>query len=186
MSARTSSDTGRRGEPGWYESEAGQDAAVHWCDACGQPWLEDSAGWLLPLPPGEEPITSSGCLADGGRPAIHVRHRSLDKAWPFLTSYAEDRPLLGRPWRTGADAEEWTGLLFLSVLCTLFAFFVQMWAVRRTSPFRVSLLVGTEPLCAAAAGIALGGERLGALGLAGGALVPAGTAWKPRGRRAAG
>jgi drug/metabolite transporter (DMT)-like permease len=90
-----------------------------------------------------------------------------------------------RPWATAADfgAREWAGLLFLSALCTLFAFFVQMWAVRRTSPSRVSLLLGTEPLWAAVAGIALGGERLGALGLAGGALVLAGTAW---GRRTAG
>lgn len=88
------------------------------------------------------------------------------------------------PWETAADfgAREWAGLLFLSVCCTLFAFFVQMWAVRRTSPSRVSLLLGTEPLWAALAGIALGGERLGALGLAGGALVLVGTAW---GRRAA-
>lgn len=89
------------------------------------------------------------------------------------------------PWRTAADfgADDWTGLLFLSVFCTLFAFFVQMWAVRRSSPSRVSLLLGTEPLWAAGAGIALGGERLGALGLVGGALVLAGTGW---GRRAAG
>ncbi|MET9435019.1 DMT family transporter [Streptomyces sp. NPDC006551] len=77
---------------------------------------------------------------------------------------------------------EWAGLLFLSVFCTLFAFFVQMWAVRRTSPSRVSLLLGTEPLWAAAAGIALAGDRPGALGLAGAALVLAGTTW---GRRAA-
>ncbi|MEW1640832.1 MULTISPECIES: DMT family transporter [unclassified Streptomyces] len=83
------------------------------------------------------------------------------------------------PWETAArfGAREWAGLLFLSVFCTLFAFFVQMWAVRRTSPSRVSLLLGTEPLWAAAAGIALGGERLGALGLAGGVLVLVGTAW---------
>ncbi|MFI6333772.1 DMT family transporter [Streptomyces sp. NPDC050535] len=89
------------------------------------------------------------------------------------------------PWHAATDfgAREWAGLLFLSVFCTLFAFFVQMWAVRRTSPSRVSLLLGTEPLWAAAAGIALGGERLGALGLLGGALVLAGTGW---GRRAAG
>ncbi|MEV7887808.1 DMT family transporter [Streptomyces sp. NPDC002817] len=89
------------------------------------------------------------------------------------------------PWQTAVDfgPREWAGLLFLSVFCTLFAFFVQMWAVRRTSPSRVSLLLGTEPLWAALAGIALGGERLGALGLAGGALVLVGTAW---GRRAAG
>ncbi|WP_407554487.1 hypothetical protein [Streptomyces sp. Pv4-95] len=42
--------------------------------------------------------------------------------------------------------------------------------------------LGTEPLLAAAVGIALGGERIGALGIAVGALVPAGTT---RGRRAA-
>ncbi|MEU9375796.1 DMT family transporter [Streptomyces sp. NPDC048255] len=89
------------------------------------------------------------------------------------------------PWAAAADfgPAQWAGLVFLSVFCTLFAFYVQMWAVRRTSPSRVSLLLGTEPLWAAAAGIAIGGEHLGALGFAGAALVLAGTAW---GRRAAG
>ncbi|MFG2720863.1 DMT family transporter [Streptomyces sp. NPDC048416] len=88
------------------------------------------------------------------------------------------------PWTVAAGfgGREWSGLVFLSVFCTLFAFFVQMWAVRRTSPSRVSLLLGTEPLWAAAAGITLGGERLGALGLLGAVLVLAGTSW---GRRAA-
>ncbi|MFF8475458.1 DMT family transporter [Streptomyces sp. NPDC015414] len=88
------------------------------------------------------------------------------------------------PWAaaSGFGPREWAGLLFLSALCTLFAFFVQMWAVRRTSPSRVSLLLGTEPLWAATAGIALGGERLGTLGVIGGVLVLGGTAW---GRRAA-
>ncbi|MET9513541.1 DMT family transporter [Streptomyces sp. NPDC002994] len=87
------------------------------------------------------------------------------------------------PWTVAAGfgPREWAGLVFLSVFCTLFAFFVQMWAVRRTSPSRVSLLLGTEPLWAAAAGIAIGGERLGAVGLLGGVLVLAGTTW---GRRA--
>ncbi|MFD4925321.1 DMT family transporter [Streptomyces goshikiensis] len=89
------------------------------------------------------------------------------------------------PWSVAAGfgPAEWAGLAFLAVFCTLFAFFVQMWAVRRTSPSRVSLLLGTEPLWAAAAGIAIGGEHLGPAGLAGAALVLAGTAW---GRRAAG
>ncbi|GGV36422.1 hypothetical protein GCM10010277_22910 [Streptomyces longisporoflavus] len=83
------------------------------------------------------------------------------------------------PWSVAADfgAGEWAGLLFLSVFCTLFAFFVQMWAVRRTSPSRVSLLLGTEPLWAAAVGIAVGGERLGVVGLVGGVLVLVGTSW---------
>ncbi|MFJ8586578.1 DMT family transporter [Streptomyces sp. NPDC093595] len=77
----------------------------------------------------------------------------------------------------GFGAREWAGLLFLAVLCTLFAFFVQMWAVRRTSPSRVSLLLGTEPLWAAAAGIAIGHEHLAAASLAGAVLVLAGTWW---------
>ncbi|MFI6002893.1 DMT family transporter [Streptomyces sp. NPDC051366] len=87
------------------------------------------------------------------------------------------------PWAAAAGfgAAEWAGLAFLSVFCTLFAFFVQMWAVRRSSPSRVSLLLGTEPLWAAAAGIAIGGEHLGPAGLVGAALVLGGTAW---GRRA--
>ncbi|MFD3657560.1 DMT family transporter [Streptomyces sp. NPDC058620] len=88
------------------------------------------------------------------------------------------------PWTVAADfgVREWAGLVFLSVFCTLFAFFVQMWSVRRTSPSRVSLLLGTEPLWAAAVGISIGGERLGLLGVLGAALVLAGTAW---GRRSA-
>ncbi|MEU7022867.1 DMT family transporter [Streptomyces sp. NPDC046203] len=88
------------------------------------------------------------------------------------------------PWDVARafGPREWAGLLFLSVFCTLFAFFVQMWAVRRTSPSRVGLLLGTEPLWAAAAGIALAGDRPGVLGLAGAILVLAGTGW---GRRAA-
>ncbi|MFI6103109.1 DMT family transporter [Streptomyces sp. NPDC051310] len=83
------------------------------------------------------------------------------------------------PWTVavGFGAREWAGLLFLAVFCTLFAFFVQMWAVRRTSPSRVSLLLGTEPLWAAAAGIAIGHEHLAAASLAGAALVLAGTWW---------
>ncbi|MFF3675520.1 DMT family transporter [Streptomyces sp. NPDC002120] len=87
------------------------------------------------------------------------------------------------PWAAAAGfgAAEWAGLAFLSVFCTLFAFFVQMWAVRRTSPSRVSLLLGTEPLWAAVAGIAVGGEDPGLLGYAGALLVLVGTAW---GRRA--
>ncbi|MBC9712844.1 DMT family transporter [Streptomyces sp. TRM66268-LWL] len=83
------------------------------------------------------------------------------------------------PWSAAVDfgPREWAGLAFLSVFCTLFAFFVQMWAVRKTSPSRVSLLLGTEPLWAAAVGISLGGERPGALGYVGAVLVLVGTAW---------
>ncbi|MGW2548401.1 hypothetical protein ACWC5I_47995, partial [Kitasatospora sp. NPDC001574] len=76
------------GEPAWYKSAAEQAAAVLWCDGCGQPWLKETVGWLLPLPPGEEEIPCNGNLADGSHPAIYVHHRSLDTAWP---------PVLWRP-----------------------------------------------------------------------------------------
>ncbi|SHI20384.1 DMT family transporter [Streptomyces sp. 3214.6] len=83
------------------------------------------------------------------------------------------------PWAAAADfdAGDWLGLVYLSAFCTLFAFFVQMWAVRRTSPSRVSLLLGTEPVWAAAVGIALAGDRPGWLGYVGAVLVLVGTGW---------
>lgn len=78
--------------------------------------------------------------------------------------------------------QQWAALLHLALMCTLFAFFVQMWAVRRTSPSRVSLLLGTEPLWAAVIGVLAGGDRPGLLGAAGAVLILAGTTW---GRQAA-
>ncbi|MEZ0067926.1 drug/metabolite transporter (DMT)-like permease [Streptacidiphilus sp. MAP12-20] len=88
------------------------------------------------------------------------------------------------PWAlaAGFGGGQWLRLVFLSVFCTLFAFAVQMWAVRRTSPSRVALLLGTEPLWAAVVGVSLGGDHLGVAGVVGAVLVLAGTAW---GRRAA-
>ncbi|MFB7475410.1 DMT family transporter [Kitasatospora sp. NPDC056184] len=88
------------------------------------------------------------------------------------------------PWTVAAayGPAQWGWLLHLALLCTLFAFFVQMWAVRTTSPSRVSLLLGTEPLWAAVFGITLAGNHLGPLALLGGALVLVGTEW---GRRTA-
>lgn len=89
------------------------------------------------------------------------------------------------PWRLAAsfDGAQWADLLYLALMCTVFAFVVQMWAVRRTSPSRVSLLLGTEPLWAAVVGVEVGGDRLGVAGAAGALLVLVGTTW---GRTAAG
>ncbi|WP_285736147.1 DMT family transporter [Kitasatospora phosalacinea] len=78
------------------------------------------------------------------------------------------------------DAARWGLLLYLSLLCTLFAFFVQLWAVRATSASRVSLLLGTEPLWAALCGIVLAGDRPGPLALLGAVAVLAGTEWGRR------
>lgn len=68
-------------------------------------------------------------------------------------------------------------LLYLVAVCTVFAFFVQTWAVRRTSPSRVSLLLGTEPVWAAAIGITVAHDPVSLSGSCGIALVLAATAW---------
>lgn len=73
------------------------------------------------------------------------------------------------------SATQWITTIYLAVLCTVFAFFVQIWAVRRTSPSRVSLLLGTEPLWAAVMGISMGGEPLTLAVIAGAACILAGT-----------
>ena len=44
------------------------------------------------------------------------------------------------------NSDFWFIIAYLVVFCTLFAFYAQNYAVRRTSPTRVSLLMGSEPL----------------------------------------
>lgn len=113
---------------------------------------------------------------------------SLALTWVQLATaslvFALAAPFAGpSPWSLAASygPGQWADLGYLALFCTLFAFLVQMWAVLATSPSRVSLLLGTEPLWAAVVGIALGGDRLVPLALLGGLLVLAGTEW---GRRA--
>lgn len=67
--------------------------------------------------------------------------------------------------------------LYLVLVCTVFAFLVQTWAVRLTSPSRVSLLLGTEPIWAAIIGIAIAQDSIAPAGFCGIALILAGTAW---------
>lgn len=67
--------------------------------------------------------------------------------------------------------------LYLVLACTVFAFLVQTWAVRRTSPSRVSLLLGTEPIWAAIIGVSIAHDSVTLAGYCGIALILAGTAW---------
>jgi drug/metabolite transporter (DMT)-like permease len=67
--------------------------------------------------------------------------------------------------------------LYLVLACTVFAFLVQTWAVRRTSPSRVSLLLGTEPIWAAIVGVTIARDDVALAGYVGIALILAGTAW---------
>ncbi|WKK71337.1 DMT family transporter [Rathayibacter oskolensis] len=62
-------------------------------------------------------------------------------------------------------------MLFLGLLCSLFAFVVQLWAVRRTSASRASILMGTEPVWALLVGVVLAGDVIGPIGIAGAALI---------------
>ena len=69
------------------------------------------------------------------------------------------------------DASGWAGVLFLGLLCSVFAFVVQLWAVRRTSASRASILMGTEPLWALLVGILIAGDAIGPLGVCGAVLI---------------
>ncbi|WP_055534346.1 DMT family transporter, partial [Streptomyces graminilatus] len=90
----------------------------------------------------------------------------------FLPAAAPGLPALVR-----ADSGTWTQLLYLALFCSVFAFLGQTWAVQHTSASRASLLLGTEPIWAAAIGIALGGEHLTPLTALGATLMVTGTYW---------
>lgn len=74
-------------------------------------------------------------------------------------------------------AADWMLIGYLAVACTVFAFLLQLRALGTTSPARVSLLLGTEPLWAAVIGVTVAGDPVTGAGLAGAALVVAGTTW---------
>lgn len=91
--------------------------------------------------------------------------------------------LWGTPVQAYTAGIGWSAALqmaYLVIVCTVFPFFIQMWAVRKTSPTRVSLLLGTEPVWAAAVGVMLAGDVLGPTGIFGVGLVLAGTMWGQR------
>jgi drug/metabolite transporter (DMT)-like permease len=81
------------------------------------------------------------------------------------------------PKLAGAGVAAWAELAYLALFCSVFAFLAQTWAVRRSSTSRASLLLGTEPVWAVAAGVVLGGERLSALTVCGAVLMLVGTYW---------
>ncbi|MEW2482616.1 DMT family transporter [Mycobacterium sp. NPDC049093] len=72
---------------------------------------------------------------------------------------------------------EWALVGYLALACTVFAFLVQLRALSTTSPARVSLLVGTEPLWAGIFGVAFAGDPVTGAGSAGAVLVVTGAGW---------
>jgi len=81
-----------------------------------------------------------------------------------------------------SSASFWGAMAFLVLLCTLLAFFVQNYAASRTSPSRVALLMGSEPLWGALIAVVWLGERLTLQGWLGGLLIVASAWWVTRPR----
>jgi drug/metabolite transporter (DMT)-like permease len=69
------------------------------------------------------------------------------------------------------NASFWLIITYLVLFCTLFAFFVQNYAVRKISPTKVSLLMGSEPLFGAMFAMLWLGEDFTILQLIGGILI---------------
>jgi drug/metabolite transporter (DMT)-like permease len=65
----------------------------------------------------------------------------------------------------------WGALLVTGIFASALAFVIQTWAQRRTSATRTALAFSAEPVFAAFFGYLLAGDRLGAVGLSGCALI---------------
>lgn len=65
----------------------------------------------------------------------------------------------------------WLDLLYLAVICGALPFFLQSWAQAHVDATKAALVMGTEPIWAAAFAIALGGELLSGRLVIGGALI---------------
>lgn len=76
----------------------------------------------------------------------------------------------------------WGAMAFLVLLCTVLAFFVQNHAASRTSPSRVALLMGSEPLWGALIAVFWLGEHMALQGWVGGGLIVASAWWVTRPR----
>ncbi len=76
-----------------------------------------------------------------------------------------------------ADAGFWSATLYLVLACTVFAFFAQNWALKHSSPSRVSLLMGSEPAFGALFAVLWLGESLSPLAWGGGGLIVLAALW---------
>lgn len=84
------------------------------------------------------------------------------------------------PSLTGLTPSFWLITGYLAVFATMFAFFVQLTMIRRTSPARVAVLMSTEPVFAAICSVALLGEHLTIASMAGGLCIVIAMLWGRR------
>ncbi|GAA3999017.1 DMT family transporter [Comamonas faecalis] len=71
----------------------------------------------------------------------------------------------------GLGTHELVSLVYLGVLASVLVVTLQAWGQQRVDAVRSAIVYGLEPVCAAATAWLLIGERLGASGLAGAALI---------------
>jgi drug/metabolite transporter (DMT)-like permease len=123
-------------------------------------------------------VTLSGRLTDGRR------YDTVTLTWLQTVVGAVLFTLVAAPALPSAvrafGPVQWLGVLYLAMGCSVFAFLVQLWAIRRTSAARASLLLGTEPVWAVLIGVGVAGEHLTAAAVAGIALVLGGTYYGQR------
>ncbi|MDP9491961.1 MAG: DMT family transporter, partial [Actinomycetota bacterium] len=65
----------------------------------------------------------------------------------------------------------WAALLVTGLFAVAFAYLVQVWAQRRVSATRIAIIFSLETVFAGLAGYLFSGDRIGALGLAGCAVI---------------
>lgn len=96
-----------------------------------------------------------------------VASGSAAVAWLFASHPWQALPTLS------GHTPFWAYVVYLVLACTLFAFFAQNFAIKRSSPTRVSLLMGSEPAFGALFACLWLGERISPTAWVGGALIVA-------------
>ncbi|MFT4069318.1 DMT family transporter [Paraburkholderia sp.] len=109
------------------------------------------------LPPLTVTAVQSGVVSAG----------SAAVAWLFAPQQLQALPA------PNGHATFWSYVAYLVLACTLFAFFAQNFAIKRSSPTRVSLLMGSEPAFGALFACLWLGERISPTAWAGGGLIVA-------------
>ena len=114
--------------------------------------MRDSA-----LPPLSVTAVQSGVVAFGSATVALV---FAPGQWQHVPSFAGHEPF-------------WGSVLYLVFACTLFAFFAQNYAIKRSSPTRVALLMGSEPAFGALFAWFWLGEKISLVAWIGGGLIVA-------------
>ena len=109
------------------------------------------------LPPLSVTAVQSGVVAFGSAAVALV---FAPGQWQHVPSFVGHAPF-------------WGSVLYLVFACTLFAFFAQNYAIKRSSPTRVALLMGSEPAFGALFAWFWLGEKISLVAWIGGGLIVA-------------